>query len=122
VKGIISCSPLVIVVQLDNPLGIEDCPIWPAHPDPHASGGAKQALVAEYGSALLDVGSGDRKTAQEQTPDVQANVVATPPSAWNTLRGVVFGAGDALATYEEVKTKGGTRTSQNSRLRYAASR
>jgi len=63
-QGIISRSPLVIVVRPHNPLGINN---WAdltrpgvrlIHPDPRASGGAQWALLAEYGSALLAEGQG----------------------------------------------------------------
>jgi sulfate transport system substrate-binding protein len=106
-EGIISHSPLVIVVRPGNPLGIAN---WVdlarpgvslVHPDPHTSGGAQWALLAEYGSALLDGRNGDREAAREQLRDIWANVVAAPPSAREALKEFVFGAGDALVTYEQ---------------------
>jgi sulfate/thiosulfate-binding protein len=105
--GIVSRSPLVIVVRPGNPLGIED---WAdlarpdvrlIHCDPRTSGGAQWALLAEYGSALLDEGSGSAEAAQEQLHDIWANVVACRPSCREALREFLFGAGDALVTYEQ---------------------
>ncbi len=106
-QGIISHSPLVIAVRPGNPLGIED---WAdlarpgvslIHPDPRTSCGAQWALLAEYGSALLDEGSGSEETAYEQLRGIWANVVATPASSREALKQFVFGTGDALATYEQ---------------------
>ncbi len=106
-QGIISRSPLVIVVRPGNPLGIED---WAdlarpgvslVHPDPRTSGGAQWALLAEYGSALLDEKNSSQEAAHEQLRGIWANVVATPPSAREALKQFVFGAGDALVTYEQ---------------------
>ncbi|MDH7485831.1 MAG: substrate-binding domain-containing protein [Anaerolineae bacterium] len=65
-EGIITRSPLVIVVRPGNPLGIKD---WAdlarpglklIHPDPRTSGGAQWALLAEYGSALPGQGAAHR--------------------------------------------------------------
>lgn len=106
-QGVMSRSPLVIVVRPGNPLGIQD---WAdlarpgvslVHPDPRTSGGAQWALLAEYGSALLDEKNNSQEAAQEQLRDIWANVVATPPSARAALKQFVFGAGDALVTYEQ---------------------
>jgi ABC-type sulfate transport system substrate-binding protein len=105
-EGIVTSSPLVIVVRPDNPLGIAD---WAdlarsgvklIHPDPRASGGAQWALLAEYGSVLRTNG-GDVQIAREQLRSVWANVIATPPSAREALRQFMFGVGDALITYEQ---------------------
>jgi sulfate/thiosulfate-binding protein len=106
-QGIISRSPLVIVVRPGNPLGVED---WAdlarpgvrlVHPDPHTSGGAQWALLAEYGSALLNEKSGSQEAAHEQLRDIWANVVATPASSREAFKQFMFGAGDALVTYEQ---------------------
>jgi sulfate/thiosulfate-binding protein len=105
--GIVSRSPLVIVVRPDNPLGIGDwadlaCPgVSLIHPDPRTSGGAQWALLAEYGSALLDEGAGGREAAYEQLQGIWANVVATPASSREALKQFVFGMGDAMVTYEQ---------------------
>ena len=128
-QGIVSRSPLVIVVRPDNPLGIED---WAdlarpgvslVHPDPRTSGGAQWALLAEYGSALLDDVKGNAEAAQwallagypaslddvkdsaevaqEQLRGIWVNVVATPASSRETLKQFMFGVGDAMVTYEQ---------------------
>ena len=106
-QGIISRSPIVIVVRPGNPLMIEN---WAdlarpgvslVHPDPRTSCGAQWALVAEYGSALLDEKSGSEEAAYEQLRDIWANVVAGPASSREALKQFVFGTGDALVTYEQ---------------------
>ena len=128
-EGIVSRSPLVIVVRPDNPLGIAD---WAdlsrpgvslVHADPRTSGGAQWALLAEYGSALLDDVKGDAEAAQqalvaeysalpddeedsaeaaqEQLQGIWANVVAIPASSRDTLKQFMFGVGDAMVTYEQ---------------------
>jgi sulfate/thiosulfate-binding protein len=105
-QGTISRSPIVIVVRPGNPLGIKD---WAdltspgvrlIHADPHTSGGAQWALLAEYGSAMLLKG-GDKEMAGEQVRDIWTNVIATPASSREALRQFVFGTGDALVTYEQ---------------------
>ena len=105
--GIVSRSPLVIVVRPGNPLGIGD---WTdlarpgvnlVHPDPRTSGGAQWALLAEYGSVLLDEKSGSKKAAYEQLRDIWANVIVTPASARESLKQFLFGVGDAMVTYEQ---------------------
>ena len=106
-QGIVSRSPLVIAVRSGNPLGIE---AWAdlarpgvslVHPDPRTSGGAQWALLAEYGSALLDEKSGGRDAAYGQLRDIWANVVANSPSSREALKQFMFGVGDALVTYEQ---------------------
>jgi sulfate/thiosulfate-binding protein len=106
-QGIVSRSPLVIVVRPGNPLGIEDwhdlgdANVRVVHPDPRTSGAAQWALLAEYGSALLDEESGSQEAASEQLRDIWANVVVSPPSAREALKQFIFGGGDALVTYEQ---------------------
>jgi sulfate/thiosulfate-binding protein len=106
-EGIVTRTPLVIVVRPGNPLGIAD---WAdlgrpgvklVHPDPRTSGGAQWALLAEYGSALLDEEDGSRQAAQEQLRAVWNNVIATPVSSREALRQFMFGLGDAMVTYEQ---------------------
>jgi sulfate/thiosulfate-binding protein len=106
-QGIISRSPIVIVVRPGNPLGIKDWPdlarpgISLVHADPRTSAGAQWALLAEYGSVLLDKRNGDKQAACEQLRDIWANVVTTPTSSRDALKQFVFGTGDALVTYEQ---------------------
>jgi sulfate/thiosulfate-binding protein len=105
-EGVVTNSPLVIVVRPGNPLGITD---WAdlahsgvklVHPDPRTSGGAQWALLAEYGSALQGRDD-DVEVAREQLRSIWANVVATPSSSREALRQFMFGVGDALITYEQ---------------------
>lgn len=106
-EGIVSRSPLVIIIRPDNPLGIGD---WAdltrpgvslVHPDPRTSGGAQWALLAEYGSALLDERAGSTEAAHEQLQGIWANVAATPASSREALKQFMFGVGDAMVTYEQ---------------------
>jgi sulfate transport system substrate-binding protein len=105
-QGIISRSPMVIVVRSGNPLGIED---WAdltdpgvklIQADPYASGGAQWALLAEYGSSLMLTG-GSKEMACAQLRGIRANVIAAPASSREAFRQFVFGTGDALVTYEQ---------------------
>ncbi|HUW13402.1 MAG TPA: substrate-binding domain-containing protein [Anaerolineae bacterium] len=104
--GIVTRSPLVIVVRPGNPLGIRGWSdlarpgISVIHPDPRTSGGAQWALLAEYGAALLEPG-GSAEAATEQLQAIWANVVATPASSQDALKQFIFGAGDAMVTYEQ---------------------
>jgi sulfate/thiosulfate-binding protein len=106
-EGVISRSPIVIVVRPGNPLGIEK---WAdlagpgvrlIHPDPRTSGGAQWALVAEYGAGLFGTETGNKDAAAELLRAIWANVVSSPPSARDALKEFLFGAGDALVTYEQ---------------------
>jgi sulfate/thiosulfate-binding protein len=106
-EGIVTRTPLIIVVRPGNPLGITD---WAdlgrpgvklIHPDPRTSGGAQWALLAEYGSALLDEEDGGRQAAEEQLRAIWDNVVATPVTSREALRQFMFGLGDAMVTYEQ---------------------
>jgi sulfate transport system substrate-binding protein len=105
-EGIVTHSPLVIVVRPGNPLGIET---WAdlaqpgvrlVHPDPRTSGGAQWALLAEYGSVLLSE-DGSAQAAQECLQAIWANVVSTPASSREALKEFMFGTGDAMVTYEQ---------------------
>jgi len=108
--GVVTRSPLVIVVRPGNPLDIET---WAdlarpglrlIHPDPRTSGGGQWALLAEYGSILLsEDGPADAgaRAAQEQLRAIWANVVSTPQSAREALKQFIFGSGDAMVTYEQ---------------------
>jgi sulfate/thiosulfate transport system substrate-binding protein len=105
-KGVVTQSPIVIAVRPDNPLGISD---WAdlarpgvslVHADPLTSAGAQWALLAEYGSVLLN-GPGGEQAALEQMRGIWANVVSTPASSRLALKEFLFGTGDALVTYEQ---------------------
>lgn len=104
-QGVVSQSPLVIVVRPDNPLGIRD---WSdlarpgvrlVHANPRTSGGAQWAILAEYGSALQS--GADREAAETQLRNIWANVISSPSSSREALREFLFGVGDALVTYEQ---------------------
>lgn len=106
-EGIISRSPLVIVVRPGNPLGIEE---WAdltrpgvrlIHADPRTSGGAQWALLAEYGSVLLGENGGSAQAAREQVGGIWANVVSAPASSREALKQFMFGIGDVMVTYEQ---------------------
>jgi len=106
-QGVVSRSPLVIVVRSGNPLSVRD---WAdlahpgvklVHPDPRSSGGAQWALLAEYGSALLSPNGGGEQAAREQLEGIWTNVAAAPASSREALKQFLFGTGDALVTYEQ---------------------
>ncbi|MBU0704848.1 MAG: sulfate ABC transporter substrate-binding protein [Chloroflexi bacterium] len=105
-EGIVSRSPIVVVVRPGNPLGIKDWidlarpGVRLVHPDPRTSGGAQWAILAEYGSALLGEG-GSTQAAQEQLAGIWDNVAVTPVSSREALKQFLFGTGDALVTYEQ---------------------
>jgi sulfate transport system substrate-binding protein len=104
-KGVVSASPIIIAVRPGNPLGIKDWAdltrpgVKVIHSDPHSSGCAQWALLAEYGSALM--AGGEPGMAPKRLDEIQANVVSSPSSAREALKQVLFGAGDALVTYEQ---------------------
>jgi sulfate transport system substrate-binding protein len=115
-EGVVSRSPMVIVVRPGNPLDIAD---WAdltrpdvklIHPDPRTSGGAQWALLAEYGAAILS--GGDAEAASRQVKDLWENVISTPPSTREAMKEFLFGVGDALITYEQdallAKSRGAT--------------
>ncbi len=104
--GIVTRSPLVIVVRPGNPLRIKD---WAdlarpdvrlVHADPRTSGGAQWALLAEYGSMLLGE-NGSTEAARDLLRQIWANVIVAPSSSREALKQFVFGVGDVLATYEQ---------------------
>ncbi|MCX7681730.1 MAG: substrate-binding domain-containing protein [Anaerolineae bacterium] len=105
-EGVVTRSPVVIVVRPGNPLGIKD---WSdltrpevklIHPDPRTSGGAQWALLAEFGAAALAEHS-TPQAGYEQVRRIWANVIATPPSIREGMRVFLFGTGNALVTYEQ---------------------
>lgn len=69
------------------------------HADPRSSGAGEWAVLAEYGSALIE--TGDRTAAQEQLRAIWQNVRLLSPSARAMLTLFELGAGDALVTYEQ---------------------
>jgi sulfate transport system substrate-binding protein len=102
---VVSSTPMVIVTRPGNPAGIAGFGDL-AHPglrllhaDPHTSGAGDWAVLAEYGSALLE--SGDQAAARAQLEAIWRNVRWLAPSARATLTLFELGAGDALVTYEQ---------------------
>lgn len=101
----ISYSPMVIVTRLGNPAAITDFSdlaqpgLRLLHADPRDSGAGAWAVLAEYGSALLE--SGSQTTAQAQLKAIWQNVRLLGPSARATLTLFELGAGDAFITYEQ---------------------
>jgi ABC-type sulfate transport system substrate-binding protein len=101
----ISYSPMVIVTRPGNPAAITDFSdlaqpgLRLLHADPRDSGAGAWAVLAEYGSALLEAGT--QTAAQTQLKAIWQNVRLLGPSARATLTLFELGAGDALVTYEQ---------------------
>ncbi len=102
---VVSTTPMVIVTRPGNPMGITayrdlaSPGLRLLHADPRTSGAGDWAVLAEYGSALLE--SGDQETAQSQLKAIWDNVRLLAPSARATVTLFELGAGDALVTYEQ---------------------
>jgi len=98
-------SPMVIVTRPGNPTGItsfEDLSqpgLKLLHPDPSTSGAGQWAVLAEYGSNLIQ--SKDPATAKNQLISIWQNVNLMGSSARATLTLFEMGAGDVLVTYEQ---------------------
>jgi sulfate/thiosulfate transport system substrate-binding protein len=103
--GVLNRSPFVIVVRPGNPKGIRDFAdltqpgLRIVHPDPLTSGGAQWAILAEYGSVLLE--TRDEQKAYEQLRGVWINVAAQAASARAARTQFENGFGDVLITYEQ---------------------
>jgi sulfate transport system substrate-binding protein len=101
----IASTPLVILTRPGNPLGLLDFRdltqpgIQLLHGDPVGSGVGEWAVLAEYGSALLETGT--HNSAETQLKDIWKNVRLMGSSARITLTLFELGAGDALITYEQ---------------------
>ena len=108
--GYVNRTPWAIVVRPGNPKGIRDFSdlgrpdIRIVHPDPLTSGGARWAILAEYGAPLVRAKSEGvpqrPDLAFEQLRSIWHNVVAQAPSARAALGQFNAGFGDALITYE----------------------
>ncbi len=102
---VVSTTPMVIVTRPGNPTGITDYHDLASpglrllHADPRTSGAGDWAVLAEYGSALLE--SGNQETAQSQLKAIWDNVRLLAPSARATVTLFELDAGDALVTYEQ---------------------
>jgi sulfate/thiosulfate transport system substrate-binding protein len=101
---VIGGTPLVIVTRPGNPAGIEQYAdlarpgLVLLHADPRSSGVGEWAVLAVYGSALLE--TGDPEAARAQLEAVWRNVRVVAPSARALMTLFELGAGDALITYE----------------------
>jgi ABC-type sulfate transport system substrate-binding protein len=102
---IFGCTPMVIVTRTGNPTGVgeisdlTEAGLRLLHADPRSSGAGEWAVLAEYGSAVLE--SGDRVAAAAQLEAIWDHVRLLAPSARAALMLFELGAGDALMTYEQ---------------------
>ncbi|MBU0510682.1 MAG: substrate-binding domain-containing protein [Chloroflexi bacterium] len=102
---VIGCTPMVIVTRPGNPAGLAEFAdlaqpgLRLLHADPRSSGAGEWAVLAEYGSALLE--SGGQSRAEAQLMDIWYNVRLLAPSGRAALTLFELGAGDALVTYEQ---------------------
>jgi sulfate transport system substrate-binding protein len=108
--GVLNHTPFVILVRKGNPKKIASFAdlarpgIGIIHPDPLTSGGAKWSILAEYGSAVADLGgaeAADRERGRAQLLGIWKNVVGQSPSAAGARTQFENGLGDALITYEQ---------------------
>jgi sulfate transport system substrate-binding protein len=104
--GTVNQTPFVILVRPGNPKGIRDFKdlakpgVGVVHPDPHTSGGANWAIVAEYGAGAR--GSADpARAGHDLLRGIWGNVVAQAASARAARTQFENGFGDALITYEQ---------------------
>jgi len=103
--GVVSRSPMVLLVRPANPAGVRDFAdlarpgLAVLHPDPVTSGGGEWAILSVYGEALRE--SGDRSAAEERLAAVWSNVISQPASARAARLEFERGMGDALITYEK---------------------
>jgi sulfate transport system substrate-binding protein len=105
-RGVVNRTPFVILVRPGNPKSIHDYSdltrpgVGVVHPDPLTSGGAKWAIVAEYGA-----GARNRPAESQAGYDILLgiwrNVIAQAHSARAARTQFENGFGDALITYEQ---------------------
>jgi ABC-type sulfate transport system substrate-binding protein len=102
--AVISRTPMVIVTRPGTQPAITEFSdlarpgLQLLHADPLSSGGGQWAVLAEYGSALLE--SNDPRAAERQLQAIWRNVRLLGASARATLTLFELGAGDAFVTYE----------------------
>jgi ABC-type sulfate transport system substrate-binding protein len=102
---VVGFTPMVIVTRPGNPAAIVSFAdlarpgLRLLHADPRSSGAGQWAVLAEYGSALVE--SGSRTAAQEQAQAIWRNVRVLAPSARAAMTLFELGAGDAVLTYEQ---------------------
>jgi len=102
---VIGTSPIVIVTRPGNPYHLETIAdlstpgLELLHADPHSSGIAEWALLAEYGDAYLSTGCSQK--GEEQLQAIWNNVRVLAPSARGLVTLFELGVGDAFLTYEQ---------------------
>jgi ABC-type sulfate transport system substrate-binding protein len=102
---VVASSPIVIVTRPGNPYHLNSYAdlaqpgLLIIHPDPKGSGAGQWALLAEYGSGLIEYG--DRALARKQVEEIWGNVHLLAPSARGALTLFELGAGDVFITYEQ---------------------
>lgn len=105
-RGVVNRTPFVILVRPGNPRGIRDFAdlarpgIGVVHPDPLTSGGARWAILAEYGAGLRGAG-GSPAAGQALLAGIWTNVIAQASSARAARTQFDNGFGDAVITYEQ---------------------
>ncbi|MCF7797566.1 MAG: substrate-binding domain-containing protein [Lentisphaeria bacterium] len=103
--GVLNQSPMVILVRPGNPHQIADFSDLVSgdfeliHPHPLTSGGARWAILAEYGSAWFTSGRPD--LAIQQLTGIWHQVGEMPVSARVALNNFRNGVGDVFITYEQ---------------------
>jgi sulfate transport system substrate-binding protein len=102
---IIGCTPMIIVTQPGNPKNLAEFSdlaqpgLNLIHADPADSGFGQWALLAEYGSALVE--SQDAQVAEQRLMTIWQNVRVMTVSARAAMTLFEIGAGDALVTCEQ---------------------
>lgn len=102
--GVFSRSPMIMIVREGNPLGIENFSdlktpgVGVVLPDPISSGAGQWALLAIYGSGLVE--RRDTLAAQRHVEEMWENVVYRPASSREAIQLFTSGRGDVLITYE----------------------
>lgn len=105
-KGVINRTPFIIQVRPGNPKKIHDFSglVQPGvrivHTDPLTSGAANWAIVAEYGAAVRQPGSGP-DAGRSMLRGIWRNVVIQAGSGRAARTQFDSGFGDALITYEQ---------------------
>ncbi|MCF7801687.1 MAG: substrate-binding domain-containing protein [Candidatus Marinimicrobia bacterium] len=108
--GILNRSPIVILVRPGNPHQISDFSDLTSgafeliHPHPFSSGGAKWAILAEYGSAWLT--TGNFQLAVDQLTGIWQQVAILPVSVHQAMNQFQNSVGDVLITYEQSYLRG----------------
>lgn len=104
-QGVVTRSPMVILVRAGNPKRIESHEdllregVEIVQCDPLTSGAGEWSLLSFY--AAIQRRSGDAEQARARLDELRDHIVATEPSAGAALAAFVEGArGDALITYE----------------------